>query len=88
VPHFLLHLSPQVYRWEKRDYNSLQQVLKVPRIPMPPEYQDGWTLEFDAPLNRKRHDLVVLMLAQVCGLGSRCSLAGFAPPSTHAQSNT
>lgn len=27
--------------------------------------QDGWILEFDAPLNRKRHDLVVVMLGQM-----------------------
>jgi hypothetical protein len=39
--------------------------MQVPNIPMPPEYKDGWILEFDAPLTRKRHDLVVLMLTQV-----------------------
>ncbi|KAL6750916.1 hypothetical protein V8C86DRAFT_2795790 [Haematococcus lacustris] len=53
------------YKWEKRDYNNMAFVLKVPNIPMPPEYKDGWILEFDAPLNRKRHDLVVLMLTQM-----------------------
>ncbi|GFH16642.1 uncharacterized protein HaLaN_13100, partial [Haematococcus lacustris] len=56
------------YTWEKRDYNNINHVLKVPHIPMPPEYNDSWSstvfLEFDAPLTRKRHDLVVLMLTQ------------------------
>jgi hypothetical protein len=55
----------QIYRWEKRDFNDMKFVLRVPKIPMPPPYQDGWTLEFDAPLTRPRHDLVVLMLTQV-----------------------
>lgn len=41
--------------------------MQVPNIPMPPPYQDGWILEFDAPLNLKRHNLVVLMLTQVSG---------------------
>eukprot|EP00197_Chlamydomonas_leiostraca_P009048 CAMPEP_0202871570 /NCGR_PEP_ID=MMETSP1391-20130828/19061_1 /ASSEMBLY_ACC=CAM_ASM_000867 /TAXON_ID=1034604 /ORGANISM="Chlamydomonas leiostraca, Strain SAG 11-49" /LENGTH=409 /DNA_ID=CAMNT_0049552413 /DNA_START=223 /DNA_END=1452 /DNA_ORIENTATION=+ len=57
--------AKQVYRYEKRDYNDLKYVLKVPPIVMPPEYKDGWILEFDAPLNRKRHDLVVVMLTQM-----------------------
>lgn len=57
--------AKQVYRWEKRDFNDIKYVLKVPNIPMPPEYKDGWILEFDAPLTRKRHDVVVIMLTQM-----------------------
>lgn len=33
--------------------------------PQPQPLQEGWILEFDAPLTRARHDLVVLFLAQV-----------------------
>ena len=36
------------------------------RLPMPPPYRDGLFLEFDAPLNLKRHELNVLYLTQVC----------------------
>lgn len=55
----------QIYRWEKRDYSDIKHVLHPKPIPMPPEYKDGWILEFDSPLTRKRHDLVVLMLTQM-----------------------
>ena len=50
----------QVYRWEKRDFNDIKHVLKPQPLPMPPPYRDGLILEFDAPLNPKRHDLNVL----------------------------
>ncbi len=69
----------QVYSWEKRDYNDIKFALKVPNIPMPPAYKDGWTLEFDVPLTRPRHDLVVLMLTQVgggIGVGGRANAVG------------
>ncbi len=41
------------------------------RIPMPPPYKDGWILEFDAPLNEKRHNLNVLYLTQLKKVGGR-----------------
>jgi hypothetical protein len=33
--------TTQVYRYEKRDYNDIKYVLKVPHITMPPEYKVG-----------------------------------------------
>jgi len=38
---------------------------QIQKIPMPPDFRPGLFLEFDAPLTRVRHDLVVLQLAQV-----------------------
>ena len=55
----------QVYRWEKRDFTDIKHAIKVPHIPMPPEFKEGWTLEFDAPLTLVRHNLIVKFLTQL-----------------------
>lgn len=55
----------QVYRWEKRDFTDIKHAIKPPHIPMPPEFKEGWTLEFDAPLTLVRHNLIVKFLTQL-----------------------
>ena len=36
---------------------------------MPPKFQPGWTLEFDAPLTEPRHNLVVEYLTMLNKVG-------------------
>eukprot|EP00798_Chlamydomonas_sp_ICE-L_P020998 gene20998-27856_t len=55
----------EIYRWEKRDYNELNFVVKPPQIKMPPAFKPGWRLEFDVELTVPRHNLVVLYLTQL-----------------------
>lgn len=42
---------------------------------MPIPYHDGLFLEFDAPLTKPRHDLIVAQLAQVGGFKPADELA-------------
>ncbi|KAF5828994.1 hypothetical protein DUNSADRAFT_16723 [Dunaliella salina] len=55
----------QVYRWEKRDIGRIDQTLKIQPIPMPIPFREGLFLEFDAPLTKPRHNLIVKQLEQM-----------------------
>jgi len=48
-----------IYKWEKREVQSIEEVLKPSLLPLPPPFQEGILLEFDVPLNVQKHNIVV-----------------------------
>ncbi|KAG1662465.1 hypothetical protein FOA52_009673 [Chlamydomonas sp. UWO 241] len=54
-----------IYKWDKREFMGVEQVLKPTNVPMPPEFREGLSLTFDQLLTRERHELVVAELTQL-----------------------
>lgn len=55
----------EFFRWEKRDYTAKEHALKVPHLPLPPAWKDGWVLQDGLPITRELHDTLVSMLTQM-----------------------
>eukprot|EP00197_Chlamydomonas_leiostraca_P008698 CAMPEP_0202860356 /NCGR_PEP_ID=MMETSP1391-20130828/2094_1 /ASSEMBLY_ACC=CAM_ASM_000867 /TAXON_ID=1034604 /ORGANISM="Chlamydomonas leiostraca, Strain SAG 11-49" /LENGTH=430 /DNA_ID=CAMNT_0049539511 /DNA_START=142 /DNA_END=1434 /DNA_ORIENTATION=+ len=57
----------EVWRWEKRDYTSPENALKVPHLKMPPHpYQPNtWHLQAHEPVTQRLHETLEAMIAQM-----------------------
>jgi hypothetical protein len=56
----------EIWRWEKRDYTSREQALKVPVLPMPPQpWKPEWVLQDNLPVTKELHETVTSMIAQM-----------------------
>ncbi|GLC55430.1 hypothetical protein PLESTB_000986400 [Pleodorina starrii] len=56
----------EIFKWEKRDYTSREQALKVPMLTMPPQpWKQGWVLQDGLPITKELHETVTAMLGQM-----------------------
>lgn len=55
----------KIWTWDKRLYTSVEVSLKVPLIPMPPEFKAGWVSQSKERITQDTHDLIAAMLTQM-----------------------
>lgn len=55
----------EIWHWDKRDYTSAEVALKVPKLPLPPDWKDGLKLQDGLPISEVLHDTIKSMLVQM-----------------------
>ncbi|PNH02423.1 hypothetical protein TSOC_011595 [Tetrabaena socialis] len=56
----------EIWRWEKRDYTSREQMLKLPMLRMPPQpWKAGWVIQDGLPVTKELHDTMTAMIGQM-----------------------
>ena len=45
----------QIWKFDKRFYTDAKDALKIPRIPLPPPWEDGWTMQDGMPFTQDLH---------------------------------
>lgn len=53
----------EVFKFDKRIYVKAEDVMKVPKMPIPPPFEEGWKLQDGVPVTRDMYDTVYDMLA-------------------------
>ena len=55
----------EVWKFDKRVYVDKRDELKVPMLPMPPEWKEGWKLQDGVVVTRELHDTIASMLRRM-----------------------